>query len=97
MRGGQITLLEGVLLLVGIVGLSVVVRGSRRARDLDVAQCLDDLLECLKAERVGGGRSGIATPLLVPKPDRRRFPRQRNSTRGVAAAMLSIAHRSDGQ
>jgi hypothetical protein len=98
MRGGQITSLECALLLVGIGGLTVVIRAGRRARDMDVAQSIDVLLECLKREHGGGGRSGLAIPQLVPKPDRRRFPRQQTRLEVARpAAMLAIDHRSDGQ
>jgi hypothetical protein len=76
MSGRQVTLVECVLLLSGVGVLSVVVRASRMARDLDVAQSIDALLDCLKPDHGDGTRrSSIATPLLVPKPDRRRFPR----------------------
>jgi hypothetical protein len=60
MRGGQITSLECALLLVGIGGLTVVIRASRRARDMDVAQSIDVLLECLKPEHGGGGGDPVS-------------------------------------
>ena len=51
MRGGQVTLSRAYCCSRGLGVLSVVVWASREARDRDVAQSIDDLLECLKPDQ----------------------------------------------
>ena len=81
MSGRQVTLVECVLLLSGIGVLSVVARASLMARDINEAQSIDALLDCLRHEHGGGsGGLAVAAPQLVPRPDRRRFPRRQTRT-----------------
>ena len=77
MRGRRhVAVVECALLLSGVGVLGVVVRASLMARDMDVARSIDALLDCLKRDHGGGSGFAIAAPRLVPKPDRRRFPRR---------------------